>query len=95
MIVTRAFGLLPFVNGSKTPRTLVKMADDSDFSVLASLAAEDQVWGWAHSHIDCEPVPSAIDIQYHQFSFNMVIFSCETMLFGIYTAKEIACLAGE
>lgn len=92
-IVTISGRVVPFINGAPHQGVLVRMDDDQDFTQLVRLATAGLVWGWGHSHVDCAPLPSNIDIANHQFSFNMIIFSCADLTFGIYTAKEIATLA--
>lgn len=94
LIIRKNFGLESFENGApeSAQPCLVKMEDDKDFNRLAQLAAEGQVWGWAHSHPNFDPMPSGIDIRYHQFNFNMVIFSCVFLTFSVHTAKEIEAM---
>lgn len=92
LIITNDFQLVPFANGSKQQPVLVEMKTNLDFDKLTSLAAAGRVWGWAHSHVACDPTPSFTDIRHHQFSFNMVIFSCADLTFSIHTTEEISAL---
>jgi proteasome lid subunit RPN8/RPN11 len=92
LIITNDFQLVPFANGSRQQPVLVEMKPNLDFDKLTSLAAAGLVWGWAHSHVVCDPTPSLIDIRHHQFSFNMVIFSCADLTFSIHTTEEISAL---
>jgi hypothetical protein len=94
-IITTDDCVLPFLNGAKQQLQpgLVRLDDNRDFTRLIDLTVAGKVWGWGHSHVNCAPTPSGIDIAYHRFSFNMVIFSCSDLTFGIYTAKEIETLA--
>jgi len=92
LIITNDFQLVPFANGAKHQPVLVEMKPSLDFDKLTSLAAAGRVWGWAHSHVACDPTPSFTDIRHHQFSFNMVIFSCADLTFSIHTTEEISAL---
>jgi proteasome lid subunit RPN8/RPN11 len=92
LIITNDFQLVPFANGSRQQPVLVEMKTNLDFDKLTSLAAAGRVWGWAHSHVACDPTPSFTDIRHHQFSFNMVIFSCADLTFSIHTTEEISAL---
>jgi len=92
LIITNDYQLVPFANGSQHQPVLVEMKTSLDFDKLTSLAAAGRVWGWAHSHVACDPTPSFTDIRHHQFSFNMVIFSCADLTFSIHTTEEISAL---
>ena len=87
-MISKDGNMHPFENVSEHPRGLIQMGPDA-FKTLCSLAVDDNLYAWVHSHPFCAPYPSTIDVGMHDLPCNMIIYGIQEDEFKIYSNEEI------